>query len=554
MLDSIFSTMHAETAYLFRHALLRDAAYQLQLPGDRARLHALAIDIIESVLGASAPDAHGEDEPELHVVDPYALELMDHAAVSAREGSSAHSMRELDYLYRAAKWAHRQSHLPLAAALFARVSGHSRALPALRLKASLAELQTFVDAGTPQLSTGKAGICATLAIGLKDARGEARAHLLQGLLLQQMARFDESLSEFEIAGSVAANAALPELEGAALMDRASVLGQVGQQDQANECAQHALERFTVAKDRHGLMRARATIASFHLESGNTELAETGLTQSIDECRAAGDARGLSHSLGNLAILRDIQGRYHEAIPAFTQAILQFQQLGDKMGEAIARANYSGLLSGLARHEEAMAELLTALATHRETGNRYSEGIVLGMLGFLAYEQRDLAEAERRHREAIALAMLVNNLPSLGREYGNLANVYADLSRFDDAQQCYEKSLEIHRRTGQRRSESITIGGMASLQLQRGNLPETERLLRSALEIDEATQNRRPEGFHRCELAVCLLKRGEEARARESWRKGINLLRSMGEVLAAQEKAKEMKAACIEAGIEPFDGT
>lgn len=30
--------MHAELAYLFRHALLRDAAYQLQLPGDRARL------------------------------------------------------------------------------------------------------------------------------------------------------------------------------------------------------------------------------------------------------------------------------------------------------------------------------------------------------------------------------------------------------------------------------------------------------------------------------------------------------------------------------------
>ncbi len=26
----------AETAYLFRHALLRDAAYQLQMPGDRA--------------------------------------------------------------------------------------------------------------------------------------------------------------------------------------------------------------------------------------------------------------------------------------------------------------------------------------------------------------------------------------------------------------------------------------------------------------------------------------------------------------------------------------
>jgi len=43
----------AEAAYLFRHALLRDAAYEMQLPADRARLHALAIDSIESGPGRS---------------------------------------------------------------------------------------------------------------------------------------------------------------------------------------------------------------------------------------------------------------------------------------------------------------------------------------------------------------------------------------------------------------------------------------------------------------------------------------------------------------------
>ena len=52
--------MDAETAYLFRHALLRDAAYQLQLPGERARLHALALASIEQTLaplGQAALDA-----------------------------------------------------------------------------------------------------------------------------------------------------------------------------------------------------------------------------------------------------------------------------------------------------------------------------------------------------------------------------------------------------------------------------------------------------------------------------------------------------------------
>ncbi|KAF0240274.1 MAG: hypothetical protein FD180_4996, partial [Planctomycetota bacterium] len=48
--------MFAERAYLFRHALLRDAAYQLQLPGDRARLHGLAFEAIEALAGGRPPE------------------------------------------------------------------------------------------------------------------------------------------------------------------------------------------------------------------------------------------------------------------------------------------------------------------------------------------------------------------------------------------------------------------------------------------------------------------------------------------------------------------
>ena len=53
--------MNAETAYLFRHAVLRDAAYGLQLPGDRAHLHRLALDILEEVFGEEPPGSMAPD-------------------------------------------------------------------------------------------------------------------------------------------------------------------------------------------------------------------------------------------------------------------------------------------------------------------------------------------------------------------------------------------------------------------------------------------------------------------------------------------------------------
>jgi len=49
------TAVSSEAAYLFRHALLRDAAHQLQLPDDRARLHALAFALIEDLAGGRGP-------------------------------------------------------------------------------------------------------------------------------------------------------------------------------------------------------------------------------------------------------------------------------------------------------------------------------------------------------------------------------------------------------------------------------------------------------------------------------------------------------------------
>ena len=52
-------SMHAELAYLFRHAVLRDAAYLLLVPQDRAALHWLAVSVLQGVLHPTEQDAAG---------------------------------------------------------------------------------------------------------------------------------------------------------------------------------------------------------------------------------------------------------------------------------------------------------------------------------------------------------------------------------------------------------------------------------------------------------------------------------------------------------------
>ncbi|MCE9581392.1 MAG: hypothetical protein K8T20_02630, partial [Planctomycetes bacterium] len=91
--------MNAEGAYLFRHALLRDAAYQLQLPGDRALLHGLAFSVMETIFGGRAPEPPPLDEAgpapmRPHATDSIAFELAEQVRL-ARSAPGASANQEL---------------------------------------------------------------------------------------------------------------------------------------------------------------------------------------------------------------------------------------------------------------------------------------------------------------------------------------------------------------------------------------------------------------------------------------------------------------------------
>ena len=75
-----------ESAYLFRHAIVRDAAYELQPPGERGALHESAAQVLEQAYATA--------------LDPVAQEIAQHWAASGSDPD-----RERDFTFRAALYA-----------------------------------------------------------------------------------------------------------------------------------------------------------------------------------------------------------------------------------------------------------------------------------------------------------------------------------------------------------------------------------------------------------------------------------------------------------------
>jgi hypothetical protein len=175
--------VNAESAYVFGHALLRKAAYQLQLPSGRARLHAMALESIEQTCGGRPPelpplDATTGSFASSHASDAFALELAEHARLCSFESRQAEALR-LAYLRRAAEYAARAFQSEAAADMWrmmAELSAGQEKSEALRRGAG-----ALATAGRPKDAAVllERVIADDLAAGRTRHRGVALANLAE---------------------------------------------------------------------------------------------------------------------------------------------------------------------------------------------------------------------------------------------------------------------------------------------------------------------------------------------------------------------------------------
>lgn len=385
--------MHAETAYLFRHALVREAAYELQLPGERAGLHELAAGVLELLPGAAGV---------------LAGEIARHLARARGETGCPRLLeREERYTRLAALHAEAHYNFPEAQGLWRRLA---------RVAPEGGRADAMRAAGRAAVQYGGAEAEALLREGLELARAEkdekSEAHICGSLgnLYQQTGRVEESREYHERAVELARRMGARELEGV----------QVG------------------------------NIANLYFRQGRLEEARATHLQALEIHRETGNRKNEGVALSNLAGVMQKLERASEAESLFLDAIELLRQEHDLRSHGIAMANYGNFLADSGRLDEAEAVLTQALGLVRESGNRRFEGNVLGSLGMLfglTARRREavecLARAVAIHREVqnveaeifhglqYALAMLRTGMIEAAREkwqdYAALARKHGRLA-------------------------------------------------------------------------------------------------------------------------------
>lgn len=278
----------------------------------------------------------------------------------------------------------------------------------------------------------------------------------------------------------------PALAALARLERARAWRGMGRIDEARA----EFERAAAALEKEGLLRVAAEA---RLDQADPALAQGDLTTVAEQMAmlerrfgAAGDAYmhgRILHARGRIAARA---GRDEEAIGLFAAAIQQHESARNWDGVASALSAQSGPLRRLARGAEARAVLERALSFAEQSG---SAAVQAGV-------------------------------------HGNLANLYAAESRYDEAVRHFEAALPLFRRVHDRRQEAVTLGNLSNLAALTGDARRADDLNRQALAIFRALDMTPDVARILLNLASAALVRGDLDDAQALAEESVDLYRRL----------------------------
>ncbi|MDX1615305.1 MAG: AAA family ATPase [Candidatus Promineifilaceae bacterium] len=402
----------SELRYIFRHGLLRDAAYHMQARTSRQALHRLAVEALEALHDGELVPYYGElaYHCERARLDDKARHYLELAGAAAAEAYQNHLAA--DYFQRA---------LNLTPA-----DDHDARYRLLAAREALSDLLGNRDEQAQHLSEMSA---------LADtADRQVEVLIRQAWRGFWTGEYQTSLDHSKRAIELADQCGETTLAGRAHYVRWWVLLTLGNLTDSNRQARAALEAARQAGDRAGEANAHNALGMLGIAEGNYFSSRQHLLTFLRLARQLKNREREHTALLNLGIVSTVLGDYQQARRYYQQSLDVGREIGHWVSMGSLYVNLSWVAGSLGEWETAL-----------EWGQRGLE-----------------RKRQARHPEAEAEALLW------------LAHAWTALGEFEQAEDAYRHSLETRRELGQENLAMGVLAGLARLALAQDDLAAASR--------------------------------------------------------------------------------
>ncbi len=395
----------SEIRYLFKHALLRDAAYDMQLRARLRDLHALALESFETL---------------------YAADLAPHYAALAYHAEGSENQDKQREYYRLAGDAARMAYQNVTA-----LDYYARLLPLLTTPGEQIDLQLNwggVLELLGQWEQAENHYQAALALAQSSPQSgeqevlQARCLFVMGRSRRWRGDFSMALERLQQAQAASARQGNRGEQCRMLIELGSILGSKGDYAAAHQHLDESLVLARELNDNPLTANALNSLGILILQQADYPTARALFEESLVLGRKMGAKRHVALTLGNLGIITFQQGDYAAARLMLEDALVLQREIGDIMNVAVSLGNIGVATYHLGDYAAARALYEECLNLGQALGFKQIISLSYFNLGFVAVEQKDYLAARNFHTKSLAQAQQVNDKKLIAYALAGLASV------------------------------------------------------------------------------------------------------------------------------------
>lgn len=458
-----------ELRYIFRHSLLREAAYDMQLRTRLRELHHLIGEAIE----------HLYPNSEERYVD-----LAFHYEEAEIEGKTNR------YLEKAARYAQRNFQNRQALVFYEKLIANL--LKKERKKTKLVKLMLRKGA----------------------------VHELTGQWEEAQKDYEEALKRARILNNWYLIGRSNRRIGNLLMLRGAYTDAKRHLDVAITC-------FELANDKVGTAKTYGNLGAFFFRQGAYDSARSWFAKAIEINRSVNREAENASIVANLGLIFMNQGHYDEGIRWLEEQLDIAERAQDKQGLTMLFTNLGIIYLEKSSLDSALLCLEKGLALSEELGNKLYMTICIGSIGSVWEKKGDYAKAMQNFERDLALCRELGDKQGSAIAYGLIGDLLSVTGEFDRAIEYLEQNLSLSRELNYKKGIAKALNTLGDTWFYKGNHQKALGYYGEAIEYAREMGNKLVLGNSLIEKGIVCLATGDLALARQVLEEGRDIALALG---------------------------
>lgn len=460
----------SELRYIFRHSLLREAAYSMQLRTRLQQLHRQIAEAMEHLY---------PDKLEERYVD-----LAFHYEQAGVFGKTC------DYLRKAADYARRNFQNQQA------LEFYEKLLTKLEEKSDSAhQIRTLISKGRVLELIGEWEKCEAvyrealmLAKKLRDILLLGTTHNSLGQVLLLKGDYDDAQDRLQTAERLFES--VEDLSGIV-----KVKGNLGnlyfRQGAYDQAQQYFQESISIGRKLDPPQIDARIVANLGLTYMNRGEFQEGIRQQKEQlhiCESNKDKQGCATIRTYMGIVYLEQGDYDSALKSFEQGLEISRELGNKHLVSIAIGNIGIVYERKGDYKRAMSHYVDDLELCEQLGDKQGTAIALGLIGQLLNIQGDFYKAIEYLQKSLMISEELNYRKGIAKAVNTLGDIFYYLEQYDRSLHFYNRAIDMTRHIGNKLVLGSSLVEKGLVLLETGDQKALGEIVREAVEIAENLGN------------------------------------------------------------------